>query len=58
MHNKRLALKSEIIKRLTVEQLAHAKGGVITWTEPYSFCGMCIPVTYMTCDGCARRDEQ
>ena len=65
MKRKRLALNSTTIRHLGTTDLTHVVGGVtptrptavdygcprqIHETEPYSACGMCVPVTYMTCN--------
>lgn len=53
MRNRRLAVKSETLRTLTLEHLVRIQGGKITETEPWTACGMCYPFTYITCN-CAR----
>ena len=63
MKRKRLALNATTIRFLSEPDLDRAAGGDRTRpsdidygcprriheTEPYSACGMCVPITYMTC---------
>lgn len=48
---KKLKLKTETLKTLTTKQLRPVRGAVnaVTYTEPYSFCGLCEPYTYVGC---------
>lgn len=52
---RKLRIKGETIAVLSAARLVTVMGGdnrLVTVSELYSFCGMCVPVTYMTC-GCA-----
>jgi hypothetical protein len=49
MRRKKLRTNRETIALLTSGDLAPAKGGFIHETEPYSACGLCVPITYQTC---------
>jgi len=48
---KKLKLKRQTIRELQSVQLTRPQGGLVADTEPYSFCGLCIPVTQQSCNG-------
>lgn len=47
---KSLKLKKSIIRNLSASDMRFANGGEPRETEPYSFCGLCHPITYISCN--------